>query len=99
MDTIYVPSAFHWASLRRWKRGFNWSAEQHVRVIGRIMRPNFQPNADEREGFTGDLNAESGEDSIHHMMTMDGVESRDESFFKRGSRNTSTRFGRRRFGI
>jgi hypothetical protein len=71
-----------------------------VQVIGKMMRPNFQPKAEEREGFTGDLNAESGEDTIHHMMKMDGVESRDGSFFTRGSRNTSsTRFGRRRFGM
>ena len=70
-----------------------------MQVIGKKMRPNFQPNAEEREGFTGDLNAESGEDTIHHMMKMDGVESRDGSFFKRGPRNTFTWFGRRRFGM
>jgi hypothetical protein len=70
-----------------------------VQAIGKIMRPIFQPNAGEREGFTGDLNAESGEDTIHHMVKMDGVESRDGSFCERGSHNTSTRIGRRRFGI
>ena len=59
-----------------------------------MMRLDFQPNAEEREGFMEDLNAESGEDTIHHMMKMDGVGSRDGSFFKRGSRNPSIRFGR-----
>jgi hypothetical protein len=55
--------------------------------------------AEELEGFMEDLNNGSGQHTIHRMMKMDGLESRDGSFFKRGSRNTSTRFGRQKFGM
>jgi hypothetical protein len=65
-----------------------------VRVIGKMMRLDFQPNAEEREGFMGDLNAESGEDTIHHMMKMDGSRVEGRQFLQRGSCNPSIRFGR-----
>jgi hypothetical protein len=49
-----------------------------------MMRLDFQPNAEEREGFMGDLNAESGEDTIHHMMKMDGSRVEGRQFLQKG---------------
>jgi hypothetical protein len=49
-----------------------------------MMRLNFQPNADELEGFMEDLNDESGEDMIHHMMKMDGSRVEGREFLQKG---------------